>query len=249
MNLQISLESLSGQFVRPQHVFPVSSHERLCVSDHRLLGCLFTCLPRLTIKKTTKFRITGPSWGESTGLRWIPLTKGQWCGFQSSGLNLFLTTTPHECLCVSNHRQLDWMFTSLFNALSIPFPPRSADPLCYCGYPHSEHSDLAQRSEVASVKEWSVYKNTMEEATTAYGDIEFVGFGQKVSKVWYIFVGFILMVWHRETHLNTKEPIRYRGPSGDWTHYPQTEATPPAAVFSMVYITFILNGKSHGKCL
>ena len=25
--------------------------------------------------------ITGPLWGESTGHRWIPLTKGQWCGF------------------------------------------------------------------------------------------------------------------------------------------------------------------------
>ena len=25
-------------------------------------------------------RITGPLWGESTGHRWIPLAKGQWCG-------------------------------------------------------------------------------------------------------------------------------------------------------------------------
>ena len=25
------------------------------------------------------FHITGPWWGESTGHRWIPLTKGQWC--------------------------------------------------------------------------------------------------------------------------------------------------------------------------
>ena len=38
------------------------------------------------------------------------------------------------------------------------------------------------------------------------------------------------MRWHRETHINpTKEPINYRGPSGDRTHDLQTEATPPAA--------------------
>ena len=38
------------------------------------------------------------------------------------------------------------------------------------------------------------------------------------------------MRWHRETHINpTKEPINYRGPSGDRTPDLQTEATPPAA--------------------
>ena len=26
------------------------------------------------------FRVTGPLWGESTGQRWIPLTKGEWRG-------------------------------------------------------------------------------------------------------------------------------------------------------------------------
>ena len=46
----------------------------------------------------------------------------------------------------------------------------------------------------------------------------------------YIFVGLILMLWHREMHINPqRKPINYRGPGGDRTHDLQTEATPPAA--------------------
>ena len=32
------------------------------------------------VKKWKLFRVTGPLWGESTGHRWIPLTKVQWRG-------------------------------------------------------------------------------------------------------------------------------------------------------------------------
>ena len=45
----------------------------------KLDGCIFNALFRLTIKTSPKLSITGPLWGESTGDRWIPLTKGQWC--------------------------------------------------------------------------------------------------------------------------------------------------------------------------
>ena len=34
----------------------------------------------LTTKETSKLRITGLLWGESTDHRWFPLTKGQWWG-------------------------------------------------------------------------------------------------------------------------------------------------------------------------
>ena len=33
--------------------------------------------PRAGNKETSKVGIAGPLWGESTGNRWIPLTKGQ----------------------------------------------------------------------------------------------------------------------------------------------------------------------------
>ena len=38
-------------------------------------------LLRRTSKNTSKLRVTGPLWGESTGARWIPRTKGQWSGW------------------------------------------------------------------------------------------------------------------------------------------------------------------------
>ena len=41
-------------------------NERGGVSNHQRLDCL-----------TSKLRVTGPLWGESTGDRWIALTKGQ----------------------------------------------------------------------------------------------------------------------------------------------------------------------------
>ena len=46
--------------------------------NHRHIGCLFM----LITKKTLRLCITGPLGGESADDRWIPLTKGQWCGMR-----------------------------------------------------------------------------------------------------------------------------------------------------------------------
>ena len=57
------------------------SNDHQYILTHLPLHCLFSSLHRLTSKETSKLYITGPLWGESTGDRWIPLTKGQSWGF------------------------------------------------------------------------------------------------------------------------------------------------------------------------
>ena len=47
----------------------------------------------------------------------------------------------------------------------------------------------------------------------------------------YIFVGLILMLWYRETHINRQNPMNYRGPGGDQARDLQVEATPLAASY------------------
>ena len=47
---------------------------RLLSPAHRLFVQQFV---QATIKEPSKLRVTGPLWGESTGDRWIPITKGQ----------------------------------------------------------------------------------------------------------------------------------------------------------------------------
>ena len=42
----------------------------------------------LTIKKTSKFHITSPLWRETTGDRWVPLTKSPLCGKRSHIMTL-----------------------------------------------------------------------------------------------------------------------------------------------------------------
>ena len=46
---------------------------------HKSLASLLFAQPfiQAQIKENIKGHITGPLWGESTGDRWIPLTKGQ----------------------------------------------------------------------------------------------------------------------------------------------------------------------------
>ena len=51
--------------------------------NHQPFDYWLNWLFRLTSKEISKIRITGPFWGESTGHRWIPLTKGQSCGKSS----------------------------------------------------------------------------------------------------------------------------------------------------------------------
>ena len=51
-------------------------NERDGVSNYRRLDCLFNRLFKENIKALRHW----PPWGESTGHRWIPLTKGWWRG-------------------------------------------------------------------------------------------------------------------------------------------------------------------------
>ena len=59
----------------------VTSHEPQGVWNHRQLDCfsLFQQLVQGNITQNTITRHYCPLLGESTGNRWIPLTKGQWC--------------------------------------------------------------------------------------------------------------------------------------------------------------------------
>ena len=52
-------------------------HEHHNISNHQQLNSLFSRLFNLATMETSKLRITGPLWGESTDDWWIPLTKGQ----------------------------------------------------------------------------------------------------------------------------------------------------------------------------
>ena len=55
-------------------------NERDGVSNRRHLECLLSRLFRRISKKTIKAPRQWPLWGEFTGNRWIPHTKGQWRG-------------------------------------------------------------------------------------------------------------------------------------------------------------------------
>ena len=58
------------------------------------------------------FLITGPLWGESTGHRWIPLTKDQWCG--SLMFMSFWTNSREACemRCLDSHSTSLWRQSS-----------------------------------------------------------------------------------------------------------------------------------------
>ena len=49
----------------------------IVIANYRQPECLFNSLCELTAKATSKLRFTAPLLEESTGSRWIPLTKGQ----------------------------------------------------------------------------------------------------------------------------------------------------------------------------
>ena len=50
------------------------------------------------------FRITGPLWGESSGNRWIPHARGQWCGV----LMFLLVSTWKKTVEQTIERQMNW---------------------------------------------------------------------------------------------------------------------------------------------
>ena len=66
----------------------MTSHEPHIFSDHRQLDCLFNNLFKLTLKKTSKLRISGPLWVESTRDWRIPLTEDQYCGKHFYGVTM-----------------------------------------------------------------------------------------------------------------------------------------------------------------
>ena len=53
-----------------------TSNDRYGVSNCQSIECLFDNLFKFDYKGTSKVRVAVPSWGESTGDRWIPCTKG-----------------------------------------------------------------------------------------------------------------------------------------------------------------------------
>ena len=59
-----------------QYINTMMLNERLNISGYLSMNCLFNSLFRLTPQETSKLRITGPLWGEST--------KGQWCRDRAS---------------------------------------------------------------------------------------------------------------------------------------------------------------------
>lgn len=54
--------------------------------------------------------------------------------------------------------------------------------MCYCGYAKDQHDIDAQFNPKPSDK-WKKETHTKSLTTTTFGDIEFVGFGQKIGKV------------------------------------------------------------------
>ncbi len=61
--------------------------------------------------------------------------------------------------------------------------PIFRDPSCHCLYKKSEHTELAKKNYQKEDTKWKVHLNTQPVPTNAYGEIEFVGYGQKLSKV------------------------------------------------------------------
>ena len=57
---------------------------------------------------------------------------------------------------------------------------------CMCGFPLSEHfnPELAERNgRRTKVADWDYKRHTSTRPTNAFGEIQFVGFGDKVAKV------------------------------------------------------------------
>ena len=63
-------------------------------------------LGMMTSLHENAFRITGRLWRESTDYRWIPLTKGQWCG---AFMFPFLWWTNNSTNCWPKHSRGRWI--------------------------------------------------------------------------------------------------------------------------------------------
>ncbi|WAR05184.1 TMP2L-like protein [Mya arenaria] len=55
---------------------------------------------------------------------------------------------------------------------------------CYCGYLYNEHSNEAQEGAVEEGTKWDYMKHSLPKMTNAFGEMEFIGYGGNVRKVW-----------------------------------------------------------------
>nr|XP_014345762.1 PREDICTED: transient receptor potential cation channel subfamily M member 2 [Latimeria chalumnae] len=56
------------------------------------------------------------------------------------------------------------------------------EDVCVCGYPRKGHSEIALSHNFLQDEKWDKQKHTVEISTDAFGDITFIGLGQKVGK-------------------------------------------------------------------
>ena len=102
---------MTMNWIPVEHCFKMMSNEHQCVSNYRQLKCLFCSLYRQQ-NESSKTPITGFLWGESTGKRWIPLTKGQFCDM-SFMLNEAIVHKVSSASC--------WLFTQYMVECTILF--------------------------------------------------------------------------------------------------------------------------------
>ena len=89
------------------------------ISNNWQLDCLLQSMFRLT-KKTSDLHVAGPLWRESTGDRWIPLTKGQW---SRNCFNLMSIKVPYY-----------WSFMKGTHQWQVDFPHKV--PVMWKAFPY-----------------------------------------------------------------------------------------------------------------
>ena len=85
-----------------------------------------------TLSNGNTFRVTSPLWEESTGHRWIPLTKGQWRGAlmfflwnapeQTAKQTIEMMVTRYAMALIMTSLSLQWGRAILFDGSHIPGP-------------------------------------------------------------------------------------------------------------------------------
>ena len=86
-------------------------------------------------------------------------------------------------LCKLKSSVQNWHFKNTLDILMHIWSfCRNASELCHCGYKEAEH-DQNMGSRIASTGKYSINNNTIPSHTNAFGEMEFVGFSQNISKV------------------------------------------------------------------
>ena len=109
------------------------------VSTHRQFEYLWYILYRITAKKTTMLRNTGPFWGKYNGDRWIPLIQGHWFGkrFHNTASSLWMhaatSTWWHQichlhcecfvyCFILTRGQRVDWSLdNNVRGSMFVPY--------------------------------------------------------------------------------------------------------------------------------